>query len=139
MRSSSTTTTAAAMSSGHPRTRRPSQDVESVPIEFLDTTCYFITADAFDTLLQCTQQTQTQQQQQQQQQQSKPRRLSVSTSTTHFFTGSLVCTDPPLVLATGTSVDVLEREWQKYYVLLDLNNVAQHGRLPSLFSTFSTY
>lgn len=99
----------------------------------LDSTCYFITATAFDTLLQCTtNQSHTRSD-------SPPRndKGSLWTSTTHFFSGSLVCTDPPLILATGSAVDVLEREWQNYFVLLDQNNVAPYGRLPSLFSTFS--
>lgn len=70
---------------------------------------------------------------------SQTRRPNTSlwTSPSHFFTGSLVCTDPPLVLATGSAVDVLERDWQNYFVMLDLNNVAPYGRLPSVFSTIA--
>lgn len=121
------------------RARRASQDVAGLPLEFLDATCYFITSSAFDTLLQCTSShSPLLAAMQAEPAASQPRRrLSISTSTTHFFTGSLVCTNPPLVLATGTSVDVLERDWAKYFVLVDLNNVAPSGHLPSLFSTVS--
>ncbi|KIM22772.1 hypothetical protein M408DRAFT_28419 [Serendipita vermifera MAFF 305830] len=120
------------------RTRKSSQDAIDVPVEFIDSTCYFITAAAFDTLLQCTS---SHSPTRDNTSSSPPRtdRANLWTSSTNFFTGSLVCTDPPLILATGNAVSVLERDWQNYFVLLDLNNVAPYGRLPSLFSTFSSY
>jgi hypothetical protein len=110
-------------------------------LRFLDATCYFITPSAFDTLLQCTTNHQATfaSQSKEASMLSQPRRPNASlwTSPSHFFTGSLVCTDPPLVLATGSAVDVLERDWQNYFVMLDLNNVAPYGRLPSVFSTIA--
>ncbi|CAG8680152.1 12403_t:CDS:2, partial [Acaulospora colombiana] len=122
------------------RARKSSQqDVVTVPQEFLDATCYFITPSAFDTLLQCTTNHQATfaSQSKEASMLSQPRRPTLWTSPSHFFTGSLVCTDPPLVLATGSAVDVLERDWQNYFVMLDLNNVAPYGRLPSVFSTIA--